>query len=52
MEDKENIVSGLTELLFFLAFECYSEDKERQDKIVRMATAVRNAINTIEGKKE
>ena len=52
MEDKESIVSDLTELLFFLAFECYTEDKERQDKIVRMATGLRNAIDALEGKKE
>lgn len=37
---KAEILKGLTETLFYLAICCYSEDKEEQKKVERMATAV------------
>lgn len=46
---KDSVVSGLKEVLFYLAICCYSEDKETQEKVERMAHAVNDAIELIEG---
>ena len=51
MDDKRKELAGaLTEVLFFMAFECYSEDKEQQERVLKLATAVRNAIDYLEGR--
>lgn len=47
----DEVVSGLEETLFYLAFCCYSEDKEEQEKVKRMATSVHHAIEFLEGNK-
>ena len=50
MEEKnEQVARGLTEVLFYLAFECYSEDKEKMDKVKRMAKSVSDAIELLKG---
>ena len=46
---QEEIISGLKETLFFLAICCYSEDKEQQEKVERMATSVHHAIEKLKG---
>ena len=45
----EEILSGLKETLFYLAICCYSEDKEEQAKVERMATSVHHAIEKLKG---
>ena len=45
----EEIVSGLKETLFYLAICCYSEDKEEQEKVERMATSIHHAIEKLKG---
>lgn len=45
----EEIVSGLKETLFYLAICCYSDDKEQQEKVERMATSVHHAIEKLKG---
>ena len=48
----EEIVSGLKETLFYLAICCYSEDKEKQEKVERMATSVHHAIEKLKGEEK
>jgi hypothetical protein len=45
----EEIISGLKETLFYLAICCYSEDKEEQEKVERMATSIHHAIEKLKG---
>lgn len=45
----DEVISGLKETLFYLAICCYSEDKEEQKKVERMATSVHHAINRLNG---
>jgi len=45
----DEVVSGLKETLFYLAICCYSEDKEQQAKVERMATSVHHAIERLKG---
>jgi hypothetical protein len=44
---QEEILNGLNETLFYLAICCYSEDKEEQEKVERMATSVHHAIEKL-----
>ena len=46
---QEEIISGLRETLFYLSICCYSEDKEQQEKVERMATSVHHAIEKMKG---
>ena len=46
---REEIINGLKETLFYLAICCYSEDKEEQEKVERMATSVHHAIEKMKG---
>ena len=48
----EEIVSGLKETLFYLAICCYSEDKEEQEKVDRMATSIHHAIERLKGEEK
>lgn len=43
----EQTISGLQETLFYLAICCYSEDKEEQEKVERMATSIHHAIERL-----
>ena len=45
----DEVISGLEETQFFLAICCYSEDKEEQEKVKRMATSVHHAIERLKG---
>ena len=45
----EEIMDGLKETLFYLAICCYSEDKEEQEKVERMATSVQHAMEKLKG---
>lgn len=46
---RAEVESGLKETLFYLAICCYSEDKEQQEKVERMATSVHHAIEILKG---
>lgn len=46
---REEVLSGLKETLFYLAICCYSENKEQQEKVERMATSVHHAIEIMKG---
>lgn len=48
----EEIISGLKETLFYLAICCYSEDKEKQEKVERMATSIHHAIEWLKGEEK
>ena len=49
---QEEIISGLRETLFYLSICCYSEDKEQQEKIERMATSIHHAIERLKGEEK
>ena len=47
MPDYEKLIDGLTELGIFLAISCYTEDPERQAKIIRMGLALNDTIEVL-----
>ena len=49
MSEKSEVITGLTEVLFYLAICCYSEDKEEREKVERMAKSVSDAIELLKG---
>ena len=48
-EKKKKTISGLTEVLIYLAICCYSPDEEQQEKVRRMGQSINDAIELIKG---
>lgn len=47
MPDYERLINGLTEIAIFLAISCYTEDPERQEKVIRMGFAINDTIEAL-----
>lgn len=43
----DTIIAGLMETVIFLGVSCYSDDPEKQDKLVRMGFAINDAIEIL-----
>lgn len=48
-EKKKKTISGLTEVLIYLAICCYDDDPEIQAKLKRMGESINNAIEILKG---
>lgn len=50
MDDKvKKAITGLTEVLIYLAICCYDDDPEIQEKLKRMGENINNAIEILKG---
>ena len=47
MPDYERLIDGLTEIAIFLAISCYTDDPDRQEKIIRMGFAINDTIEVL-----
>ena len=51
-EKRKELIDGLFSVLLFLSFNCYSEKKEEQERVLQLAKNVRNAMDYLEGRSE